>query len=143
MPWLIREAGDVCRDVVRRSLADAGCGDVPRNGAFVLTGLDPSERDLAFSPQADVVASLGLSKQAASQLIDTLVVRDYLERRIDPEDRRRMEVRLTERGRRAVRAIEAAIRDINTTLAGLITADELHGLKAGLAAFREVRDRAL
>jgi hypothetical protein len=48
-----------------------------------------------------------------------------------------------ERGRRAVRAIEAAIRDINTTLTGLITADELHGLRAGLAAFREVRDRAL
>ena len=48
-----------------------------------------------FSPQAELAASLGLSKQAASQLIDTLVLREYLERRIDPEDRRRMGVRLT------------------------------------------------
>ena len=53
----------------------------------------------AFSSQADVVASLGLSKQMASQLIDTLVLREYLERRNDPVDRRRMEVRLTGRGR--------------------------------------------
>jgi DNA-binding MarR family transcriptional regulator len=40
-----------------------------------------SRPEPVFSPQADVVASLGLSKQMASQLIDTLVLRDYLERR--------------------------------------------------------------
>ena len=61
----------------------------------MLAGFDHSTPEPAFSPQADVVASLGMSKQAASQLIDTLVLREYLERRIDPEDRRRMGVRLT------------------------------------------------
>ena len=138
VPSLIREARDVYREAVGRALADAGCDDVPRNGAFVLAGLDQSVPEPKFSPQASVVASLGLSKQAASQLIDTLVLRDYLQRRIDPEDRRRMGVQLTDRGRTAALAIQGAINAIDTALAQRITAEELHGLRAGLAAFREI-----
>jgi DNA-binding MarR family transcriptional regulator len=140
VPWLMREARDVYRDAVGRALAGAGCDDVPRNGVFVLARLDQSMPEAKFSPQADVVASLGLSKQAASQLIDTLVLRQYLERRIDPEDRRRMGVRVADRGRTAALAIQGAIDAIDTALAQRITADQLHGLRAGLAAFREIRE---
>jgi DNA-binding MarR family transcriptional regulator len=98
--------------------------------------LDRSAAQPAFSPQADVVASLGLSKQAASQLIDTLVLREYLERRNDPVDRRRMEIRLTDRGRAAAIAIQTAIDEIEDALARIVTADELHGMRASLAAYR-------
>ena len=90
IPQLMRKARDTYREAVQHALAGAGCDDIPRNGAFVLAGLDHWTPEPAFSPQADVVASLGLSKQAASQLIDTLVLRESLERRIDPEDRRRI-----------------------------------------------------
>jgi DNA-binding MarR family transcriptional regulator len=141
VPLLMREARDVYRDAVHATLADAGCDDVPRNGAFVLAGLH-SAAEPTFSPQADVVASLGLSKQAASQLIDTLVLREYVERRTDPEDRRRMGVRLTERGRTAAVAIHEAIASVDAMVARLITAGELHGLRAGLAAYREIRVRS-
>ena len=44
---------------------------------------------------------LGISKQAVSQLIDTMVMRGYLERTPDAEDRRRMLLHLTPRGRAA------------------------------------------
>jgi DNA-binding MarR family transcriptional regulator len=142
VPWLMREARDVYREAVGRALAGAGCDDVPRNGVVVLAGLDQSASEAKFSLQADVVASLGLSKQAASQLIDTLVLREYLERRIDPEDRRRMGVRLTDRGRTAALAIQEAIDAIDTALAQRITPDELRGLRAGLAAFRQIREPA-
>ena len=138
---LMREARDAYRDAVRRALADAGCDDIPRSAVFVLADLDHRAPEPAFSPQADVVASLGLSKQAASQLIDTLVLREYLERRADPEDRRRMGVRLTDRGRTAAIAIQTAIDAIDATIARLITADELHGFRAGLAAYRVIRER--
>ena len=139
VPQLMREARDVYRDAVVRALSASGCDDVPRNGALVLADFDQNASDPKFSSQADVVASLGLSKQAASQLIDTLVLREYLERRNDPVDRRRMEVRLTERGRTAAIAIRTATDDVEATLAQLITADELRGLRAGLAAYREIR----
>ena len=135
----MRDARDVYREAVGRALADAGCDDVPRNGVFVLAGLDQSMPEAKFSPQADVVASLGLSKQAASLLIDTLVLREYLERRVDPEDRRRMGVRLTARGVTAAVAIQTAIDAIEAALAQLITTDELRGFRAALAAFRELR----
>jgi DNA-binding MarR family transcriptional regulator len=139
LPQLRLEARDVYRHAVARALAGAGCDDVPRNGPFVLADLDQATSDPKFSSQADVVASLGLSKQAASQLIDTLVLREYLERRNDPVDRRRMEVRLTGRGRTAAIAIRAAIDAVEAGLAQLISADELHGLRAGLAAYRAIR----
>jgi DNA-binding MarR family transcriptional regulator len=141
VPQLMREARDVYRDAVRRALEGAGCDDVPRNGVFVLAGLDHLATEPAFSPQADVVSSLGLSKQMASQLIDTLVLREYLERRNDPVDRRRMEVRLTARGRTAAIAIQTAVDAIEAAIARLITADELHGLRAGLAAYRVIREQ--
>jgi DNA-binding MarR family transcriptional regulator len=139
LPQLMREARDVYRDAVRDALAEVGCDDIPGNAVFVLAGLDQSSPEAAFSPQADVVASLGLSKQAASQLIDTLVLREYLERRNDPVDRRRMEVRLTDRGRTAAIAVQMAIDAIEAALSQLITSDELHGLRAGLAAYRLTR----
>ncbi len=139
---LMRDARDVYRAAIRRAVDGAGCDDIPRNGAFVLSGLDHDASEPAFSPQADVVASLGLSKQAASQLIDTLVLREYLERRNDPEDRRRMGVRLTDRGRTAAIAIRAATDAIDAKIAHLITADELLGLRAGLASYRVIRERS-
>jgi DNA-binding MarR family transcriptional regulator len=139
---LMHEARDVYRDAVRRALETAGCDDIPRNAVFVLAGLDHRTPQAAFSSQADVVASLGLSKQAASQLIDTLVLREYLERRNDPVDRRRMEVRLTARGRIAAIAIRSATDRIDATVAQLVTADELHGLRAGLAAYRVIHERS-
>jgi DNA-binding MarR family transcriptional regulator len=142
LPWLMRDAREVYRDAMRYTLADAGCDDIPRNGVFVLARLEPSMPEPKFSPQAEVVESLGLSKQAASQLIDTLVLREYLERRSDPEDRRRMGVRLTDRGRTAAGAIQAAIDTIDTTLAQLISAEQLRALRAGLAAFRQIREQA-
>ena len=142
LPQLMRDARDVYRHAVARALAAVGCDDVPRNGPFVLADLDQAASDPKFSSQADVVASLGLSKQAASQLIDTLVLRGYLERRNDPVDRRRMEVRLTERGRTAAMAVRTAIDGVETALGHLLSADELQGLRAGLAAYRAIRAQA-
>ena len=139
LPQLLRGAREAYREAVQQALAGVGCDDIPRNGVFVLIALDRSSPEPAFSLQADVVASVGLSKQAASQLIDTLVLREYLERRNDPEDRRRMGLRLTDRGRIAAHAIQAAIDAVERALGKLITTDELHGLRAGLAAYQATR----
>jgi DNA-binding MarR family transcriptional regulator len=142
LPNLMREARDVYREAVRGALQAAGCDDIPRNAVFVLASLDHDAPETAFSPQANVVASLGLSKQMASQVIDTLVLREYLERRSDPVDRRRMEVRLTDRGRTAAIAIRSVIDSIDAAIGQLVTADELHGLRAGLAAYRVIHEQS-
>ncbi|MFH9735181.1 MarR family winged helix-turn-helix transcriptional regulator [Streptomyces sp. NPDC017260] len=56
----------------------------------------------------DLAAHLGMTKQAASQLVDELVCRGYAERRPHPADARARLVVLTESGRACTRAAEEA-----------------------------------
>jgi DNA-binding MarR family transcriptional regulator len=140
IPELMWGARGSYGDAARRALAEAGCDDIPQNGGFVLAALD--EKGAEFSSQADAVAFLRLSKQRASQLIDTLVLRGYVERQIDPEDRRRMTVRLTHRGRGAAAAIQTAVDAIDAELEQRLSAEELHGLRAGLAALHDIREQS-
>lgn len=138
IPQLMLEARGSYGNAIRAALAEIGCEDMPRRGGFVLTGLlDDGE---SFTRQSLAVRFLGLRKQTASQLIDTLVVRGYLERRSDPEDRRHMSVRLTERGRAAAGAIQTVVDAIDARLAQRITREQLDGLRTGLAALAQIRE---
>lgn len=56
----------------------------------------------------ELAAHLGFTKQAASQLVDELVRKGYVERRAHPEDARARLVVLTGRGRACARAAEEA-----------------------------------
>jgi predicted ArsR family transcriptional regulator len=69
---------------------------------------------------ADMIGALGVTKQAASQLIDTLVLRGYLDREVNPDDRRRMTINLTERGRAAAGAVRAGIESVDAELAKML-----------------------
>jgi DNA-binding MarR family transcriptional regulator len=81
---------------MREALALADFDDIPRNGLYVIGALARVDTSLA-----DIVRALRVSKQAAGQLVDTLVLRGYLERSVDSFDRRRLTVALTERGQAA------------------------------------------
>jgi hypothetical protein len=91
IPALLRWARGAYGQAVRGNLAEAGFDDLPGNGPFVLGGMARFN-----GSAADMITGLGVTKQAASQLIDTLVLRGYLTREVDPEDRRRMTISLTE-----------------------------------------------
>ena len=124
-------------DAIRASLASAGFEDFPRNGAFVVGGMANHG-----GSASDMIQGLGISKQAASQLIDTLVLRGYLTRSVNPEDRRRMTIDLTDRGRAAAAAILAGTESIDRQLARTLSAVEMSGLRAGLAALGEIKRAA-
>jgi DNA-binding MarR family transcriptional regulator len=110
--------------------------DLPRNGPYILGGMANHG-----GSAGDLIRQLGVTKQAASQLIDTLVIRGYLERRTDLDDRRRMVIELTDRGRAAAAAVKAGVDAVDTELARLISPAELAGLRAGLIALCDIRDR--
>ncbi len=59
----------------------------------------------------DLAGHLGVTKQAASQLVDEIVRKGYAERRPHPEDARARLVVLTERGWACTRAAEEAAAD--------------------------------
>jgi DNA-binding MarR family transcriptional regulator len=133
MPLLLRAARAAYDDAIDDSLAEAGFDDLPRNGPFLLGGLAGGA-----TSAVDLIRGLGVSRQAASQLIDTLVMRGYLRREINAADRRRMEIALTERGQAAAAIVSAAVERIDHQLAGLLTRSALDGLRAGLAALTRI-----
>ncbi len=83
-PTLMRSARGVYAQSMRAHLRDIGVDELPRNGVFILAGIDTSG-----GPSQDFRRELGVTKQAVSQTIDALVNRGYLERTPDADDRRR------------------------------------------------------
>ena len=85
-----------------------------------------------------MAGELAVSKQAASQLVDTLVTRGYVERTPDPDDRRRVTVGLTERGRAAAGEIRQAVERVDAELATKVSQQDLDRARAVLGAIVEM-----
>lgn len=88
---------------IQAGLARRGYRDVrPAHGfAFVRMSQGPAT-------VVDIAEHLGVTKQAASQLVEQLVQRKYVARVADTDDARRRLLVLTARGRACTRAAEAA-----------------------------------
>ena len=136
LPALLRAARGAYGHAIRSRLAAAGCDDLPRNGPYVIGGMAGQG-----GSAGDLIRQLGVSKQAASQLIDTLVVRGYLVREVTPEDRRRVTIELTDRGRAAAGAVRAGVQAVDAELSERLSPADLAGLRAGLVALCDIRDR--
>ena len=136
IPALLRAARSTYGRAIRESLQAAGFDDIPRNGAFVISGIARTG-----APLADVVKGLGSSKQAVGQLVDTLVARGYLDRAVDPDDRRRLTVTLTDRGLAAAQAIRSAVDDVDDVLLADVGAERIAHTRATLAALIAAGDR--
>ena len=110
-PALLRAARDTYRSAIRAALVEAGYDDVPRDGAYVIGGIARTG-----APLSRLIKQMGVSKQAAGQLVDTLVARGYLDRSVDTEDRRRLTITLTERGQSAADVVRSAVEQVDAQL---------------------------
>src|ERR1700759_499629 len=136
LPALLRHARTTYGKAMRRALAEAGYDDMPRNGMYVIGGLALGAGDV---PLSQLIEELSVSKQAAGQLVDTLVLRGYLERTVDSEDRRKLTITLTERGRAAA-AIQAAAREkIDAELLARVGQEDIRSTRRTLAALIDLR----
>jgi DNA-binding MarR family transcriptional regulator len=133
LPVLLRPGRGVYGMFIRDALTEAGFTDMPANGGYVL-GLIES----GVSSLSDVIADLGVSKQTTSQLVDTLVIRGYLERSVDPDDRRRMLVTLTERGKAASDAVFATVKKVDAQLVAAVGAERMAHTKETLVALADL-----
>jgi|HubBroStandDraft_2_1064218.scaffolds.fasta_scaffold417480_1 DNA-binding MarR family transcriptional regulator len=129
IPGLLRMARKAYGNEVMAAFADGGFDDVPRNGAYVLGSV---WADSSCFPR--LTRELGVSKQAASQLIDTMAMRGYLERTPDAEDRRRMLLTLTPRGEAAATVSWQAACRVDEELARRLPEQGVQALRAGLIA---------
>ncbi|MFD8425188.1 MarR family winged helix-turn-helix transcriptional regulator [Streptomyces sp. NPDC059466] len=97
---LLAVAGELTQRIHEGVVARGFEGLRPAHG-FAFTRLAPDGATVT-----ELAAHLGVTKQAASQLVDELVRKGYVERHPHPGDARARLIVLTERGRACTRAAE-------------------------------------
>jgi DNA-binding MarR family transcriptional regulator len=127
LPALMRAARATYGAAIHGALDEVGCDDLPRNGSYVIGAIARTG-----APLGDIIQHLGVSKQAAGQLVDTLVTRGYLDRSVDPEDRRRLTITLTERGEAAAGVIRFAVGGVDSALTARVGPDYVAHTRATL-----------
>jgi DNA-binding MarR family transcriptional regulator len=95
-------AGELVQGIHQRVL-DAGFTDLRPTHGFAFTRIA-----YGGATAGDLAEHLGVTKQAAAQLVDELVRKGYVERTPHPTDARARLLRLTERGWACTRAADVA-----------------------------------
>jgi DNA-binding MarR family transcriptional regulator len=135
LPALLRHARAAYGSAMRGALEEAGYTDIPKNGLYVIGGLALGAGDI---PLAALIRDLRISKQAAGQLVDALVSRGYLARTVDEQDRRRLVVTLTERGRAAAATQRTARERIDAALLAKVGQQCVEQTRVALTALTEM-----
>lgn len=137
LPALLRHARNAYGSAMRRALREAGYDDIPKNGLYVIGGL---ARGAGGVPLASLIRDLRISKQAAGQLVDALVNRGYLARTVDDQDRRRLVLTLTERGRAAAATQSSAREGVDAILRAKVGPECIEQTRLALAALAQMAD---
>jgi DNA-binding MarR family transcriptional regulator len=136
-PSLLRHARYTYGVAMRRALTEAGYDDIPPNGLNVIGGLAIDSEEI---PLSQLIRGMRLSKQSAGQLVDALVIRGYLERTPDPQDRSKLTVALTERGRAAAATQVSAREKIDAALVAKVGEENVERTRQTLAALIDLGD---
>ncbi len=105
LPWLLRRTNQRYRAAIRDHLAERGFDALPQPGYWALMILARGGTDAG-----QLMSDMGVSKQAVSKLVDTLVAGGFVDRKPNDADRRRTDLALSAKGRRAARVIALAVQ---------------------------------
>jgi DNA-binding MarR family transcriptional regulator len=130
----MRAARGVYASAIRAELHAIGIDDLPQNGAFILAGIDATG-----GPREDPRFELGVSKQAVSQLLDTLAGRGYVERSTDPDDRRRIKLELTESGQEVLAAVVRGVEAIDLQLEQRVSPAQVQAMRSALLSLADIK----
>jgi DNA-binding MarR family transcriptional regulator len=133
---LFRQTARLMVDELIEGLRAAGYADMTAAHHPVFENIDPDGTRLTT-----LAARAGMTHQSMGELVGMLERRGYLERTADPSDGRVSLVRLTAKGRRAVRR---AVEEIARIEADWLERFERAGIDADMRAVLEagLRDRA-
>jgi DNA-binding MarR family transcriptional regulator len=114
-------------DDLHAQLARHGWKDVrPAYGYVLLAGRDGS------ITVTEVAVLLGMTKQAASKLVETMVSEGYLRRGEHPDDARSKQLKLSAKGARLLRVVESIYAEIEAEWAAIIGAPALERMRTDL-----------
>ncbi|MEU1463266.1 MarR family winged helix-turn-helix transcriptional regulator [Streptomyces sp. NPDC005727] len=123
---LLAVAGDLVQRI-HDGVGARGFTDIRPAHGFAFARLAPDGATVT-----DLAAHLGVTKQAASQLVEEIVRKGYAERRPHPADARARLVVLTGRGWECTRAAEAAAAEVVGVWAELLGEGEIAALRQRL-----------
>jgi len=115
-------------DGIRHGLARRGFHDVRPVHGFAFARISG-----ARATTSDLAAHLGVTKQAAAQLVEHLVGRGYLRREADPSDGRARLLVLTDHGRACTFAADQAAADVVQQWRDQLPAEQFKQLQEALA----------
>jgi DNA-binding MarR family transcriptional regulator len=124
---LLAVAGELTRRIHDGVVARGFEGLRPAHG-FAFSRLAPDGATVT-----ELAAHLGVTKQAASQLVDEIVRKGYAERRPHPGDARARLIVLTEHGWACTHAAEEAAAEVVRGWVDLLGEGEVHALYGQLA----------
>jgi DNA-binding MarR family transcriptional regulator len=133
IPELMRVARGSYKRAADAQLAASGFEDLPTASGYPLGYLANDEQSIA-----ELIDGLGIKKREFSELADTLVLRGYITRAIDPNEGT-VSFGLTERGRAANEANYEGCRFVDEELERRLSEAELAGLRRGLAVLGEIK----
>ncbi|MGM7644719.1 MarR family winged helix-turn-helix transcriptional regulator [Nocardia sp. JW2] len=128
LPLLLLAAAAQVTDAVQAGVAAAGFPDVRPTHGFAFVRMAPDGATVG-----EIAEHLGVTKQAASQLVDELVTKGYVERNPHPRDARARLVTLTDRGWACTRAADAALGELTENWSETLGAGDLDQVRDVLA----------
>jgi DNA-binding MarR family transcriptional regulator len=108
--------------------------DMPVSGLRALLALD----DIDTCTLGELAEQLALSQSATSRMVDKLVVGGLVDRRAGDKDRRRVTLRATSVGRRAIGRIVRRRRNAIADIMVSMSPSEREQLRVGLRGFADV-----
>ncbi|WP_020667876.1 MarR family winged helix-turn-helix transcriptional regulator [Amycolatopsis nigrescens] len=130
LPGLLALTFRAMMDQIHEQLAAEGFGDVRPAHGFAFQFL--SHRGATAVELGD---HLGVTKQAAVQLVDELVKRGYVQRQAHPTDRRSRIVTLTARGWQCIERVVEHSKQAEARWAELVGEERIGELRAALTGF--------
>ncbi|MFC4127277.1 MarR family winged helix-turn-helix transcriptional regulator [Nocardia rhizosphaerae] len=128
LPLLLLAAAADVTAAVEAGVRAAGFTDVRPAHGFAFVRMAPGGATVG-----EIAEHLGVTKQAASQLVDELVTKGYAQRNPHPRDARAKLITLTERGWACTRAADAALAEFAGRWSGAIGPRALGQLRDALA----------
>jgi len=125
---LVLSAAAALVDEIHDAVTAAGFEDLRPTHGFAFVRIAPGDATVG-----DVAEHLGVTKQAASQLVDELARKGYVTRRPHPGDARARLLALTERGWACTRAADRASAAAMDRWAAVLGPERLAALRTDLA----------
>jgi DNA-binding MarR family transcriptional regulator len=133
IPELMRVARGTYKRAVDIQLAAGGLEDLPTSSGYLLAYVASGEVSVP-----EMIEGLGIKKREFRQLVDTLVLRGYIARNLDPTSHEES-LSLTERGLAANEATFEGCNYVDKELERRLSEPELAGMRRGLVVLGEIK----